>query len=132
MCPWGGRRGQSGAGFRAGAGGGRGGDRTRTPPPPREALDVVFMGTPAFAATILEALIEAGHHIRAVYTQPPRPAGRGHRPQPSPVQLLAIQHRLPVNCPVSLRPPATQPTLPPFAPPPPSPAPPPSSLPAPL
>src|SRR5260370_39657049 len=103
MCPWGGRRGQSGAGFRAGAGGGRGGDRTRTPPPPREALDVVFMGTPAFAATILEALIEAGHDIRAVYTQPPRPAGRGHRPQPSPVQLLAIQHRIPVICPVSLR-----------------------------
>src|ERR1700736_4872527 len=72
-------------------------------PPPREALDLVFMGTPAFAATILEALIEVGHRIRAVYTQPPRPAGRGHRPQPSPVQLLATQHRIPVNCPVSLR-----------------------------
>ena len=72
-------------------------------PPPREALDLVFMGTPAFAATILEALIEAGHHIRAVYTQPPRPAGRGHRPQPSPVQLLATQHRISVRCPVSLR-----------------------------
>src|SRR5712671_67103 len=70
----------------------------------REALDLVFMGTPAFAATILEALIEAGHRIRAVYTQPPRPAGRGHRPQPSPVQLLAIQHRISVRCPVSLRP----------------------------
>jgi len=62
------------------------------------------MGTPAFAATILEALIEAGHRVRAVYTQPPRPAGRGHRPQPSPVQLLAIQHRISVRCPVSLRP----------------------------
>src|ERR1700738_4342470 len=74
-----------------------------TAPPPREALDLVFMGTPAFAARILEALIEAGHRIRAVYTQPPRPAGRGHRPQPSPVQLLAVQHRIPVNCPVSLR-----------------------------
>ena len=68
-----------------------------------EALDLVFMGTPAFAATILEALIEAGHRVRAVYTQPPRPAGRGYRPQPSPVQLLAMQHRIPVNCPVSLR-----------------------------
>jgi methionyl-tRNA formyltransferase len=74
-----------------------------TAPSPREALDLVFMGTPAFAATILEALIEAGHRIRAVYTQPPRPAGRGHRPQPSPVQLLAMQHRIPVSCPVSLR-----------------------------
>ena len=70
---------------------------------PREALDLVFMGTPAFAATILEALIEAGHRVRAVYTQPPRPAGRGHRPHPSPVQLLAIQHRISVSCPVSLR-----------------------------
>src|SRR6267378_6026023 len=75
-----------------------------TAPPPRKALDLVFMGTPAFAATILEALIEAGHRVRAVYTQPPRPAGRGHRPQPSPVQLLAIQHRISVRCPVSLRP----------------------------
>jgi methionyl-tRNA formyltransferase len=74
-----------------------------TAPPPREALDLVFMGTPAFAATILEALIETGHRLRAVYTQPPRPAGRGHRPQPSPVQLLAIQHRITVCCPVSLR-----------------------------
>src|ERR1700737_3434664 len=74
-----------------------------TAPPPREALALVFMVTPAFAATILQALIEAGHRIRAVYTQPPRPAGRGHRPQPSPVQLLAIQHRIPVSCPVSLR-----------------------------
>jgi methionyl-tRNA formyltransferase len=68
-----------------------------------KALDLAFMGTPGFAATILAALIEAGHHITAVYTQPPRPAGRGHRPQPSPVQLLAAQHRLPVRCPVSLR-----------------------------
>jgi methionyl-tRNA formyltransferase len=69
----------------------------------KKALDLVFMGTPAFAATILRALIDGGHHILAVYTQPPRPAGRGHRPQPSPVQLLAAQHRLPVRCPVSLR-----------------------------
>ncbi len=61
------------------------------------------MGTPAFAATILSALIEAGHRILAVYTQPPRPAGRGHRPQPSPVQSLAAQHGLAVRCPATLR-----------------------------
>ena len=61
------------------------------------------MGTPAFAATILGALIEAGHRILAVYTQPPRPAGRGHRPQPSPVQSLAVQQGLPVRCPGTLR-----------------------------
>jgi methionyl-tRNA formyltransferase len=71
-------------------------------------LDLVFMGTPAFAATILEALIEAGHHIRAAYTQPPRPAGRGHRLQPSPVQILAERHGVAVRCPTSLRAPETQ------------------------
>src|SRR5207248_9775661 len=82
---------------------GVGGERMMTAPPDRAKLDLVFMGTPAFAAPILEALIEAGHRVRAVYTQPPRPSGRGHRPHPSPVQLLAMQHRIPVNCPVSLR-----------------------------
>jgi methionyl-tRNA formyltransferase len=71
-------------------------------------LDLVFMGTPDFAATILSALIEAGHHIRAVYTQPPRPAGRGHRLHPSPVQTLAEQYGLPVHCPATLRDPAAQ------------------------
>src|SRR6266571_4172295 len=71
-------------------------------------LDLVFMGTPEFAATILAALIAAGHRIRAVYTQPPRPAGRGHRSRPSPVQMLAGEHGLPVRCPTSLRDPAAQ------------------------
>jgi methionyl-tRNA formyltransferase len=61
------------------------------------------MGTPAFAATILGALIDAGHNILAVYTQPPRPAGRRQRVQASPVQLLAEQHRIPVRTPVTLR-----------------------------
>jgi methionyl-tRNA formyltransferase len=61
------------------------------------------MGTPGFAATILGALIDAGHHIRAVYTQPPRPAGRGHRPQASPVQLRTTQHGISVRTPVTLR-----------------------------
>src|SRR5436309_10292565 len=61
------------------------------------------MGTPDFAAAILSGLVDAGHRIRAVYTQPPRPAGRGHRLQPSPVQMLAAQHGLPVRCPASLR-----------------------------
>src|SRR5437868_4666541 len=61
------------------------------------------MGTPDFAAAILSGLVDAGHRLRAVYTQPPRPAGRGHRTQPSPVQLLAESHGLPVRCPISLR-----------------------------
>jgi methionyl-tRNA formyltransferase len=61
------------------------------------------MGTPAFAATILGALIDGGHNILAVYTQPPRPARRGHRPQASPAQLLAAQHRIAVRAPPTLR-----------------------------
>jgi methionyl-tRNA formyltransferase len=69
----------------------------------RQPLDLVFMGTPEFAATVLGGLIEVGHRIRAVYTQPPRPAGRGHRMQPSPVQALAERHGLRVHSPTSLR-----------------------------
>ena len=79
-----------------------------TAAPPRKLFDLVYMGTPAFAATILAALIAAGHRILAVYTQPPRPAGRGHRAQPAPVQLLAAQHRLTLRSPVSLRTPEAQ------------------------
>src|SRR5205085_7424269 len=66
------------------------------------------MGTPEFAATILDALIAAGHRLPAVYTQPPRPAGRGHRLQPSPVQALAERHEVSVRCPTSLRSPEAQ------------------------
>jgi methionyl-tRNA formyltransferase len=71
-------------------------------------LDLVFMGTPDFAATILGALIGAGHRVKAVYSQPPRPAGRGHKLQPSPVQELAERHGIAVRCPTSLRNPAIQ------------------------
>jgi methionyl-tRNA formyltransferase len=81
---------------------------TAMTPRPKQTLDLVFMGTPAFAATILDGLIDAGHRLAAVYTQPPRPAGRGHRPQPSPVHMLAAQHRLAVRSPVSLRPPEAE------------------------
>jgi methionyl-tRNA formyltransferase len=61
------------------------------------------MGTPAFAATILEGLVAARYPILAVYTRPPRPAGRGHRLQASPTQLLAERHGLAVRSPTSLR-----------------------------
>ncbi|HTZ35574.1 MAG TPA: methionyl-tRNA formyltransferase [Stellaceae bacterium] len=71
-------------------------------------LDLVFMGTPDFAATILAALIGAGHRIVCAYAQPPRPAGRGHRLQPSPVQALAEARGIAVRCPTSLRDPAVQ------------------------
>jgi methionyl-tRNA formyltransferase len=66
-------------------------------------LDLVFMGTPEFAATILAALIASGHRVKAAYSQPPRPAGRGHRLQPSPVQVLAERHGIAVRCPTGLR-----------------------------
>src|SRR5207248_2180022 len=66
------------------------------------------MGTPDFAAAILGGLAAAGHRLRAVYTQPPRPAGRGHRLQSSPVQLLAERLGLPVRSPTSLRDDAAQ------------------------
>jgi methionyl-tRNA formyltransferase len=72
------------------------------------SLDLIFMGTPDFAATILAAQIDAGHRIRAVYTQPPRPAGRGHRLLSSPVQALAERHGMAVRCPTTLRDPATR------------------------
>ena len=71
-------------------------------------LNLIFMGTPDFAATILARLIDAGHRIRAVYTQPPRPAGRGQREQKSPVHELAERHELLVRHPTTLRSPEAQ------------------------
>lgn len=66
-------------------------------------LRLAFMGTPAFSAHILQALIDAGHDIACVYSQPPRPAGRGKKDRPSPVQKLAEQHGLEVRTPRSLK-----------------------------
>ncbi len=64
---------------------------------------LAFMGTPEFAVPSLSALVEAGHDIAAVYTQPPRPAGRGHRERRSPVHEFAVQHGLEVRTPARLR-----------------------------
>ena len=66
-------------------------------------LRLVFMGTPDFAVPSLAALHEAGHEIAAVYTQPPRRAGRGQKERPSPVQAWAVEHELPVRTRTSLR-----------------------------
>jgi len=65
-------------------------------------LRLAFMGTPEFAVPILEALRAAGHEVVAVYSQPPRPAGRGHRPQASPVQRAAETAGIPVYTPQRL------------------------------
>jgi methionyl-tRNA formyltransferase len=66
-------------------------------------MRLVFMGTPEFSVAPLDALVSAGHDIACVYTQPPRPAGRGKKPRPSPVQTRAASLGLPVRHPVSLR-----------------------------
>ncbi len=66
------------------------------------------MGTPEFAVPVLNALVEVGHHIAAVYCQPPRPAGRGKRDRPNPVQQQAEALGLPVRHPASLRTPEAQ------------------------
>ena len=65
-------------------------------------LRIVFMGTPAFAVPALEALVAAGHDIACVYTQPPRPAGRGQRERRSAVHRTASRHGLPVRHPARL------------------------------
>ncbi len=66
-------------------------------------LRIVFMGSPDFAVPTLKALAAAGHEIVAVYTQPPRPAGRGKKPRPTPVQALAEEMGVPVFTPRTLK-----------------------------
>ncbi|MEH6827414.1 methionyl-tRNA formyltransferase [Parasphingorhabdus sp.] len=66
-------------------------------------MRIAFMGTPDFAVPALNALHEAGHEIVAVYSQPPRPAGRGKKLAPSPVQRVAEELGIEVRTPVSLK-----------------------------
>lgn len=61
------------------------------------------MGSPAFSVPVLEALVAAGHEIVAVYTQPPRPAGRGKKQRPCPVHARALALTLDVRHPASLK-----------------------------
>lgn len=65
-------------------------------------MKVVFMGTPDFSVPVLEALA-AAHDVVCVYSQPPRPAGRGKKDRPSPVQARAEALGIPVRHPVSLK-----------------------------
>ena len=67
-----------------------------------ERLRTIFMGTPGFAAVALKALVDAGHDIVAVYSQPPRPKGRGMGVQKSPVHVFAEESGIPVRTPVSV------------------------------
>ena len=69
-------------------------------------MRLAFLGTPDFAVPTLAALLEAGHQIACVYSQPPAPRGRGHELRPSPVHAFALSHGLSVRTPASLRDPA--------------------------
>ncbi|KIN62321.1 Methionyl-tRNA formyltransferase [Sulfitobacter noctilucicola] len=71
-------------------------------------MRIVFMGTPEFSVTVLDALVDAGHEIAAVYCQPPRPAGRGKKDRPTPVHVRADALGLEVRHPVSLKTPEAQ------------------------
>jgi len=75
---------------------------------PAARLRIAFMGTPDFSVPALQALLEWGHEVVAVYCQPPRPAGREQKPRPSPVQSFAESHGLPVHTPKSLKTPEEQ------------------------
>ncbi|WP_440201826.1 methionyl-tRNA formyltransferase [Actinobacillus pleuropneumoniae] len=66
-------------------------------------LNIIFAGTPDFAAQHLQALLDSEHNVIAVYTQPDKPAGRGKKLQASPVKQLAEQHNIPVYQPKYLR-----------------------------
>ena len=66
-------------------------------------LRIAFMGSPSIAQGVLEALIAAGHEIACVYSQPPRPAGRGQKLTPTPVHAFAESRGLEVRTPKSLK-----------------------------
>ena len=66
-------------------------------------MKIVFMGTPDFAVGALEALVEAGHEVVAVVTQPDKPKGRGKEMQQTPVKICAIKHNIEVFQPVKIK-----------------------------
>lgn len=66
-------------------------------------LNIVFAGTPEFGLPCLDALNQSKHHIKAIYTQPDRPAGRGRKLQASAVKEWALAHHLPVYQPINFK-----------------------------
>jgi methionyl-tRNA formyltransferase len=69
----------------------------------KKPLDIIFMGTPAFAVPSLEALAAAGHRVLAAVTQPDRPVGRGRQLTPPPVKRSAQRLGIPVLQPEKIR-----------------------------
>lgn len=67
------------------------------------ALNIVFAGTPEFAAEHLKVLISSGHSVIAAYSQPDRPAGRGRKLTSSPVKALALEHDIPIYQPLNFK-----------------------------
>lgn len=68
-----------------------------------QPLKLIFAGTPDFAASSLQALIDSEHQVIAVYTQPDRQSGRGKKVSMSPVKELALEHNIPVEQPVNFK-----------------------------
>ncbi len=68
-----------------------------------KSLKIVFMGTPEFAATILEKILSSSHKVIAAITVPDKPAGRGRKPNASAVKKTAEKHSLPILQPVNLK-----------------------------
>jgi methionyl-tRNA formyltransferase len=66
-------------------------------------MRVIFAGTPEFSVPALEALIDAGHQVVAVYTQPDRQSGRGRKTRPSPVKLCALNHGIVIEQPTTMK-----------------------------
>ncbi len=69
----------------------------------KRSLRLIFMGSPDFSVPVLAALLEAGHEVICVYSQPPRPAGRGQKERPAPVHAYAQAQGIPVRVPASLK-----------------------------
>ena len=66
-------------------------------------MDIVFMGTPEFAVPCLQRLIDDGHNVKGVFSQPDKPKGRGHKMQFPPVKECAVNAGIPVYQPLKMR-----------------------------
>lgn len=66
-------------------------------------MRIVFMGTPDFSVPALKALVEVGHQVIAVVTQPDKPKGRGKEVQMTPVKIQAMEYGIPVYQPAKVR-----------------------------
>lgn len=66
-------------------------------------MRIAFMGTPDFSVSALKSIIKEGHEVVAVYSQPPRPAGRGKTKRPSPVHAYALEHNIPTHTPLNFK-----------------------------